>query len=124
MKENRAVLKVNLREAFRKWLELTRTFNKLTNREIDFLSLLLYHRYLIAKEIKSELYLNKILFGTELRKQIREDLGIKPQVFLNVLSKLRKKGIIINNTIHKGYVPSISENTLRITFDLKIEGND
>lgn len=122
--ENRAVLKVSLKEAIRKWLELTRPFNRLTNQEIDFLTVLLYHRHLIAREVKSEIYLSKILFGTELRKQLREDMGFSPQTFLNILSNLRKKGAIVNDTIKKSYIPNIPLDyegaTYRIVFDIKI----
>jgi len=124
MGENKAVLKVNLREAFKWWLEFTRPFNKLTNLEIELMALLLYHRHLISKEVSSEIYLNKILFGTEMRKQLREELGCKTQILINLLSNLRKKGIITNDSIKKGFIPKIDKDyensTFRIIFELKI----
>ena len=124
MGENKAVLKVNLREAFKWWLEFTRPFNKLTNLELELVALLLYHRHMIYREFGSEIYIKKILFGTEMRKQLKEDLGCKTQILINLLSNLRKKGIITNDSIKKGFIPKIEKDyegsTFRIIFELKI----
>ena len=128
MGENKATLKVTLREAFRWWLEFTRPFNKLTNQEIELMSVLLYHRHLISQDVNNEVYINKILFGTEMRKQLREELGYKPQILINLLANLRKKEIIINNSIKKTFIPKIDKDykntTFKIIFDLVILDRD
>jgi hypothetical protein len=124
MGENKAVLKVTLREAFKKWLEFTRSFNRLTDKEIELMALLLYHRHMISKEVNSEIYINKILFGTELKKQLRDELGCKTQILINLLANLREKGVITKESIKSVFIPKIEKDfegsTFRIVFELKI----
>lgn len=128
MAESKAVLKVSIKEAFKMWLEFTRPFNKLTNQELEFMAMLLYHRHVISKEVNSEMYINKILFGTEMRKQYREEMNVHPQILLNILSNLRKKGIIVNDTIRKPFIPKISKDPkdkiFKIIFELQIDEGD
>ena len=124
MVENRAILKLPIKEAFNKWLELTRSFSKLTNQEISLLGSLLYHRHLISKDVKSEMYINKLLFSTDTKRQIRESLGLKPQIFLNLLSNLRSKKVIELDSIKTGLIPKISNNTLKVVFEIKLEEDE
>lgn len=124
MKENRALFKVSLKESFHKWLELTKTFNKLTGQEIDIVALFLYNRYMISQSISSDIYINRILFDKDTKAQIRNELDIKPQVFLNILSSLRKKRVLTTDSINKGYIPRIDKNTLRVVFEFKIQEDE
>lgn len=123
---NKAVLKVTLREAFFKWLEITYFFHKLTRVEMELMAELLYHRYNIAKDISSEVYINKVLFSHESKRMMREELGWKPQVFLNTLSSLRRKNAVVGDTIKKQFIPQIPKDPkegYKIEFEFKFKDN-
>ena len=61
-----------------------------------------------------------IIFSTKYRKDIASALNIKEQVLQNCFSKLRKKGLIVDNTIPRKYQISISEEGLELTLKLKL----
>lgn len=119
--ENRAVINnSSLEKSFRMWLELTKHFNKLTGQEMDVLAGILYQRYLISKEISNEAYIDKILFSIDTRKVIRDRLGIKPQVFLNIYSGLRRKKVLGEQSVKKSFIPVVENDTIKIVFELRV----
>ena len=123
MKSNRAILKLSLRDAFQKWLELTKVFSKLTTQEIAVVSEFLYQRYFLSQHIDSEELINKLLFSKDTKKVIRESLDIKPQIFLNILSNLRSKKVFSKDSINKAFIPIIDNNIMNIIFELRIESD-
>ena len=80
---------------FRMWLEFLKPYHKLRTKEIEALSLLLYYRYELSREIKDMDMVDMILFSTKTRTKIREDLdGMGQKVFNNLLTSLRGKGVL------------------------------
>ena len=57
---------------FRYWLEFLKPYHKLRSKEIEALSLMLYYRYELSREIPKEEIVDMILFSTETRNKIRE----------------------------------------------------
>ena len=97
---------------FRYWLALLKPYHKLRQKEIDALGLLLYYRYELTREIKDIDMVDMILFSTQTRTKIREDLGgMGQKVFNNLLTSLRKKSVITkDNKINPVLIPKMSEN--------------
>lgn len=127
MSVNKAVLKVTTREAFYKWLEVTYFFHKLTGVEMELLAAFLYHRYILSREISNEVYINKVLFSSETKRLIRQELGWKPQIFLNGISSLRRKGAMVGDSIKKQFIPQIPKDLkegYKIEFEFKFKDNE
>ena len=101
--------KVTKESFFKMWLMILQPFLKLRNKELDVVAKLLYHRYLISLEVKNKEMLDDLLFSTKMKKQIILELGIPEYAYNNLLTPLRKKGIIIDNSINKQIIPVIKE---------------
>lgn len=111
------------KEIFRYWLEFLKPYHKLRQKEIEVLSLMLYYRYELSREVKNPDLVNKLLFSTDTRNQIREDLSDMGQkVFNNLLSSLRKKGVLSDkNVINPVLIPSMTENGFQLIFNFEID---
>lgn len=101
--------KVTKESFFKMWLMILQPFLKLRNKELDVVAKLLYHRYLISLEVKNKEMLDDLLFSTKMKKQIILELGIPEYAYNNLLTPLRKKNIIIDNSINKQIIPVIKE---------------
>jgi hypothetical protein len=108
---------------FRYWLEFLKPYHKLRQKEIEALSLLLYYRYELSREIKDIEMVEMILFSTQTRTKIRADLGDMGQkVFNNLLTSLRKKKILTkDNKINHILIPQMTENGFKLVFDFEIK---
>lgn len=109
MKANtkQANINIKIKDLFTKWLEITNSFHSLTKQEIRVLGLLLYYHYNFKKDITNTTVIWKMVFDYETKKLIKEELGIKDSVLQNILSKLRKSGIIKNNRIISTFIPQL-----------------
>jgi hypothetical protein len=108
---------------FRYWLEFLKPYHKLRQKEIEALSLLLYYRYELSREIKDVEMVEMILFSTQTRTKIRADLNNMGQkVFNNLLTSLRKKKIITkDNKINHILIPQMTEDGFKLVFDFEIK---
>lgn len=108
---------------FRYWLEFLKPYHKLRQKEIEALGLMLYYRYELSREIKDIEMVDMILFSTQTRTKIREDLGgMGQKVFNNLLTSLRKKKIITkDNKINHVLIPNMSEDGFKLVFDFEIK---
>jgi len=104
---------------FRQGLEIIRhipPLNLLSNRELDVLAHLLYYDYLY-RDIPEDLR-EKLVFDYEIRVIIRDSIGISEAVLNNLITSIRKKGIITGKkTISIGLNPDNPD----IIFKFKIE---
>lgn len=108
---------------FRFWLEFLKPYHKLRAKEIEALSLMLYYRYELSREIKDPDMVNMVLFSTQTRNKIREDLGgMGQKVFNNLLTSLRKKSIISkDNKINHFLIPNMSEDGFKLIFHFEVK---
>tara|TARA_R110000772_G_scaffold62137_1_gene139611 strand:+ start:15696 stop:16079 length:384 start_codon:yes stop_codon:yes gene_type:complete len=116
-------IKTSKREIFKYWLEFLRPYHKLRQKEIDALALLLYYRYELSREVNNKDLVHKLLFATDTRNQIRGDLdGMSQKVFNNLLTSLRKKGVIMKgNIINPVLVPNMTEDGFKLIFNFEID---
>jgi hypothetical protein len=117
-----ANINITIKDLFKKWLDITKLFHKLTNQELDVLALLLYYHYKYKQEITNDKILWKIVFDYDTKHLIKEELDIKDQGIQNVLSNLRKKNIIDDGKIRKAYIPDLEDkgNNFKIIFNFNI----
>lgn len=117
-----ANLNVTEKTLFIKWIELTKPLHKLAEQPSKVLALLLYYRFLYSRDINDDKLLWKIVFDYDTKSKIKEELNIKDGTFQNILTTLRKRNIITDNTIVSTYIPSIENNSkeFKIIFNFKI----
>jgi hypothetical protein len=104
---NVQTLKVDQKQFFKVWLTLLQPFLKLRDQELNVLATLLYYRHTIQEQVKSKTIIDELLFNTKTRKKIKEELGIESYSFNNILSSLRKKGMITNNSLNTKIIPLV-----------------
>tara|TARA_B100000767_G_scaffold225021_1_gene214242 strand:+ start:47 stop:433 length:387 start_codon:yes stop_codon:yes gene_type:complete len=109
---------------FRLWLEFLKPYHKLRNKEIEALSLMLYYRYELSREIPNVDMVDMILFSTETRSKIRSELNdMSQKVFNNLLTSLRKKGVLTkDNKIHHNLIPNMTEKGFKLIFNFEVKG--
>lgn len=89
VKVNTAVLGLS-----RTYLILFNGSLKLTERELDLLSLLLDKYTEFKEEGLIEPFLSKFVFSTETKKNVQKSMNINAQYFQNIISGLVKKGCL------------------------------
>lgn len=116
-------IRTSKKEIFRYWLEFLKPYHRLRQKEIDALSLMLYYKYELARDVKNPKLVDKLLFATDTRNQIREDLGgMSQKVFNNLLTSLRKKGVLMKgNIINPVLVPNMTEDGFKLIFNFEID---
>ncbi len=91
---------------------------KLTTFEIEILDKMLYVDYLYKHLPKDKR--DFILFSKITKDKIRQEVhGISEQSFNNAISKLRKKGMIIGNSLR--IQTPIKDNKIELKFNLEIK---
>ena len=113
----------NREDFFRYWFEILKPFHHLTNRAMDVATALLKKRYALSKVINDSQILDKILFSTDVQKEIRAECNLSVPQFYSILNKLRNSNVVIDNKINTKFIPNIKEEDgkfkLLILFDCK-----
>ena len=79
----------------RNWLEFVNPMFRLSNKEIDLLSILITKFQEITNSTKcDDKKANALLFSTNYRKKIKSEMGIKDNYFDVLLNKLKKHNAI------------------------------
>ena len=115
--------KVSKEKFFTMWLTILQPFLKLRKKELEVLSKLLYHRYMISLEVKNKEMLDDILFSSKMKKQITSELNIPEYAYNNLLSSLRKKGFVLERSINKKIIPVVQEplTNFKLLYNIDIE---
>jgi len=115
-----ANIKTGRKHFFKHWLVLIKPFHKLTDQEIDVVSLFLYYHYEYKHGTTNEKMLWSYVFDYDTKMQVKKELGMKDPGLQNVLTALRKKKVIINNRINPAYIPDLNkkDKNFKIVFNL------
>ena len=112
---------------FYKWLSFLTPFHKLTKSERWVLASFLNKRFELMQVIKDDNVLDSVLNSVDVRREVREAIGLTLPQFNILISKMKKGGVIINNKIDKHYIPNIQLGTnqyrLTLIFDINDEPN-
>mgnify|MGYP003671827650 CR=1 FL=1 len=116
------------RSIFRYWLEFLKPYHKLRPKEIEALSLMLFYRYEFSLQVDNQELINTLLFSEKTRVKIKKELNdMDNKVFNNLLTSLRKKGVLIKddkgNRINPVLVPNMTEDGFQLIFDFDIKNN-
>ena len=93
---------------FKYWFKFLEPFHNLTDKEIDVMASFAKHRYELGKSIKDDNILDRFLFSEEIKRQIREELGMTANNFQVVMGKFKKKGVMIDGKINPKLLPNLS----------------
>jgi hypothetical protein len=107
-----------------KWLLLTRPLHKLTFAEETILHCFLRKRFEFMASTTNEEIIEKLLFSTEVRRDVQDELGYKMGTFQNYLSSMRAKGVIFENRLNKKMIPNFApgDKKLQLIFNFTING--
>lgn len=95
---------------FTYWFLFLEPFHHLTKKEIEVLSTIVAKRFQLSKNISDETILDQFLFSEEVRREMRESLGMTVSHFQVMVSKFKKVGILdSNNKINPRFLPKITE---------------
>ena len=121
-----AVIPVDKSQLFYRWLILTRPLHGLKGNQLKVLAWLLYYHHNYKTNIDNEEVVWKMVFDYDTKAKIKEDVGIQDASFQNVLSILRKKGVIVNNRIVEAYIPrlEIGAKEFKLIYHFKIKDNE
>lgn len=119
----KASFKINRDEFFTYWLALTQPLHNLTKTNIKVLIELLKIRLEYSTKIIDDEVLDDWVFESKNRKRVMDALDLSVDRFNNILSDLRRSGVIIDNRINKAFVPNITNESTKynIVFELNLE---
>lgn len=117
--ERTLTIPVTERKFFRAFIEILQPFTKVRDREGDVFAELLYQCYL-RKSILNKKDMFTLVFDYDTKETIQDYLGISSAVLRNALSALRKKKLIIDNTIPNHYLIDFKEE-VNLTFRFLIQ---
>ena len=88
-------------EFFTEWLKIIKSFSPLTDKEAEFMAILLTQRHELSKVILDEKILTKMLFDKEVKNYIVSELKMKDtQSVENMIYTLKKKNVIYILLLH------------------------
>lgn len=99
-----------LKDFFKNWLLFLKPFHGLSEKQIQLASAFLEVRYHLSQKITDDELLDSNVFSTDVKRKIRNDLGLTTANFQVTLGDLRRHGFIINNRINPRYIPNLGEN--------------
>lgn len=110
MKKEITLPSTTKKKFFRQSLRFMAPITKLQDKESDVLAELLYYHnehLALPEEVKW-----KMVFDSETKAKIREDLKMGSAHFANIISSLRKKAIITaNNQIARNYIITLDNSS-------------
>ena len=113
-------------EFFTEWLKIIKSFSPLTDKEAEFMAILLTKRHELSKVILDEKILTKMLFDKEVKNYIVSELKMKDtQSVENMIYTLKKKNVIFENKIiNPRYIPKVPKDftTFAIGFEIVKDG--
>lgn len=124
MNTNVKHIQTTKRLVFRYWLEFLKPYHHLAAKEIEALSILLYYRQELSTEVSNPDLVDKLLFSSSTRKQVKKDLGdMKDGVFNNLLTTLRRKNVLSkDNKIVAQLIPKMQKDSdgFKLIFNFEI----
>lgn len=107
-------------EFFILWVSLLNVFLSIRKKEIAVLAKIIEKRYYISLSTKDELEIAKMLFSTEMRVSMREELKLDELNFNNILCSLRKKKLIMKNKINPKLIPILDKDFKEFELTYKV----
>lgn len=113
----------SIKSVIRTYLILTKSAHKLTNALIDVLTEFVYEYIVLKSKLDGdEELVNTLLFSTITRNKFKTRLNMDKAKFNNILSALRKQGVMKGNSLNKSIVPNVDTSTkqYKLVFEFNI----
>jgi len=120
MKQKVITIKTDIKDAINKYLTFTKALNKLRPKEIDLISEMIYLFIKEKQNFKRKEDLWKKIFDYDSKVIYKENLKIEDYTLQSLLSSLRKKNVIVDNTIREVYIPDLSDSNFLLVFKFDI----
>jgi hypothetical protein len=117
-------LKVSKEQTYSVYFKLLNGMLKLTNKEILVASSLFNKKHDIDGSVTDSGIANRLLFSVDIKKGIRNELGMSALLFNNYIQSLKEKGVIMETDDGKALNPSLEIHpgkALDIGFKLSID---
>ncbi len=114
---------VNLEEAIRRYLLITKPLHNLRAKQIDMLTMMLLKFNTERSNFKRTSDVWKIVFSSDNMAEIRMTLDMNKGVFRNYIHRMKKIGVIKNGQVSPAFNPLLDENVkaLEVTFLFNIK---
>lgn len=109
MSKKIVTIKCDRRKVFEKWVEFTRPFHGLRPQLQKVVVLLLVYHYEYSQIIKNETIVWKQVFDYDTKQKIAEEVGVQMNTYDNLLAELRRKKVLVNNSVHPMFKPNIKK---------------
>jgi hypothetical protein len=94
---------------FRYWVEFLKPIHKLSPQGIELISLFLNKRQELSSSIIDEDVLDEVLFSREVKREIRETLGVTSNHFQVLMNDLRNKKVLVDGKINPKFIPRVDK---------------
>ena len=94
---------------FAKFLSFLKPFHELSEKQIQLAAAFLAVRYELSKKITDDELLDAHVLSTEVKRVIKNKLGLTHANFQVTLGGLRKHGFIEGNRFNPMYIPNLSD---------------
>lgn len=126
-KKNGKILQLNttIDKTLEYYLKFTKPINKLTDKEIEIVVLLLISYYIYTSKGLSREQAWEKTFDYDNKIRLMEKLKMDYQVFMNHLTRLRKKKAVIHKEVNPSYNPitNMKSNVFELRFIFNIKQN-
>jgi len=111
-------IKTDEKKLFLYWLVFLKPYHGLRQKEMETVAVFLYYRHKLESEVLNKELIDKLLFSSDVRKNIMNELGMKSSyAFNNMLTSLRKRGVLSKDNI---ILPSLIPNFIAGSDNFKL----
>lgn len=112
------------KDFFKYWLVVLKPYHKMTDKEIDIVACFLRKRYELSEKISDPELLDKFLMSEETKKEVREECGIPLSYFQVIMSRFKKRGVLVEGRINPKFIPRIKrgEESFQLLFLFDFSG--
>ncbi len=114
------------KKLFLYWLVFLKPYHGLRQKEMEALAVFLFYRHKLDLEVLNKELIDKLLFSQDVRKNIMAELNITSSyAFNNMLTALRKKGVISKeNIILPSLIPNFipGSDNFKLIFNFEVNG--
>lgn len=93
------------KDFFRMWIEFLTPLHNLTSREKDIVAALLKERFYLSQSLTNDNLIKRLLLGEDSMRRVKEDCNISKGFLSVVISRLKKRGILINGDLNQKLIP-------------------
>jgi hypothetical protein len=116
----------SLKDVIKTFLTLTKPSHGMTDSLILVTTELVNRHILLSAKVADKDLVNELLFSTKIKKEIQAILELKPTQFNNMMTMLRKRGVITAEGLKPSIIPNVVSDTTQyeLTFKLIVDGKD